>query len=121
VGGRIARITDGKITSSGHLPVEFDMGTTVVLEAGRIAIVLTESPGPGHDPNVYRRVGLEPAAAHIVVVKTPVTFWSTYAGIMKRAILAEGPGLSTSQLQLLPFVKAPRPLYPLDPLCSWQA
>lgn len=119
VTGRVIRASDGRFTISGHLAADINMGRTVVVDLGEVKLVLSEDVGSGHDPMVYRHLGLDPAGAKIVVVKTPVGFWLSYRGIMRDAILADCPGLSTSNLKLLPFVHAPRPLFPLDPLETW--
>lgn len=121
VTGRVIRASDGRFTITGHLGADINMGRTVVLDLGEIKLLLSEEVGSGHDPLVYRHIGLEPATAKIVVVKTPVGFWLSYRGLMKDAILADCPGLSTSNLKLLPFKNAPRPLFPLDPIQKWSA
>ena len=120
VSGRVARTSNGRFTIGGHLGADIDMGRTVVLNAGEVQIVLSEQVGAGHDPMVYRHIGLEPAEAKIVVVKTPVGFRLAYSSIMKAAILADCPGLSPSDLRILDYEKAPRPLFPLDDLTEWR-
>ena len=44
------------------------------MDTGDVRVVLGEQVGSGHDPMVYRHLGLEPDEAKIVVVKTPVGF-----------------------------------------------
>ena len=121
VTGRVTRISDGRFTISGHLGSDIDMGRTVVVDTGEIKVVLSEQVGAGHDPMVYRHLGLEPTTAKIVVVKTPVGFRLAYSEISVAAILADCPGLSPSDLRILDFTKAPRPLFPLDDLTEWSA
>ncbi|HZQ09834.1 MAG TPA: M81 family metallopeptidase [Anaerolineae bacterium] len=121
VTGRVIRASDGKFTITGHLAADINMGRTVVLDLGEVKLVISEEVGSGHDPMVYRHLGLEPSNAKIVVVKTPVGFWLSYRGIMQDAILADCPGLSTSNLKQLPFKRATRPLFPLDPLEHWDS
>jgi len=119
VTGRVTRISNGRFTIGGHLGSDIDMGRTVVLEAGDVRVVLSEQVGAGHDPMVYRHLGLEPTQAKIVVVKTPVGFRLAYSSISKAAILADCPGLSPSDLRILDFTRVPRPLFPLDDLSEW--
>ena len=97
------------------------MGRTVVLDTGDVKVVLSEQVGAGHDPMVYRHLGLEPTRAKIVVVKTPVGFRLAYGSIAKAEILADCPGLSPSDLRILDYTRAPRPLFPLDNLSAWSA
>ena len=119
--GRVTRISNGRFTIGGHLGSDMDMGRTVVIESGDVRVVLSEQVGAGHDPMVYRHLGLEPSQAKIVVVKTPVGFRLAYDSIAKAAILADCPGLSPSDLRILDFIRAPRPLFPLDDLTEWSA
>ena len=121
VTGRVVRVAEGRITSTGHIPVDFNMGRTVLLAVGSIYIVISEHPGPSHEPGVYRHLGEEPAQAKIVVVKTPVGFRAAYESIMKDALVVDCPGLSTPHLTSLDFVKVSRPLYPFDDLPEWRA
>jgi microcystin degradation protein MlrC len=121
VTGRVIRASDGRFTITGHLGSDINMGRTVVLACDDIRLLLSEGVGSGHDPMVYRHLGLDPALAKIVVVKTPVGFWLSYGSFMHKAILADCPGLSSSNLRRLPFRKVTRPLFPLDDLPHWQA
>jgi microcystin degradation protein MlrC len=119
--GQMTSISDGKITSTGHLPVEFNMGRTVLFEVGGIKIVISEYPGPSHEPTVFTHIGLDPKDAKIVVVKTPVGFRVSYSDIMKDFIVVDCPGLSTPHIENLDFSKIPRPIFPLDDIQNWSA
>lgn len=119
VTGQVTRISDGKILSTGHLPIEFNMGRTVLFEVGNIKIVISEYPGPSHEPGVFKHIGLDPKMAKIVVVKTPVGFRVSYRDIMKDFIVVDCPGLSTPHLETLDFSNIPRPIFPLDDLQEW--
>ena len=119
--GRVCKISRGEILSTGHLPIKFDMGRTVLFEIGSIKLVISEYPGPSHEPNVYRHLGLDPEKAKIVVVKTPVGFRVAYKSISKNAIIADTPGLSTPHLEVLPYSRIPRPIFPFDPIENWKS
>ena len=121
VAGRVTRISNGRFSIGGHLGSNINMGRTVVLDTGNVKVVLSEQVGAGHDPMVYRHLGLEPTRAKIVVVKTPVGFRLAYGSIAKAEILADCPGLSPSDLRILDYTRAPRPLFPLDNLSAWSA
>jgi microcystin degradation protein MlrC len=97
-----------------------DMGTTAILEAAGLRVVVMENPVPCYDPALYRAVGLDPAAAHLVVVKSPNNFRWTYRDIMRDWIYVDAPGASTPRLESLRFERAPRPLYPFDDW-DWQS
>ncbi len=90
------------------------MGQTAVLAAGRLRIVVMEHAVSTIDPELYRSVGLEPAEAQVVVVKSPNMFRAAYAPIAHRIIMVDTPGASSANLRALPFRRLPRPLYPFD-------
>ena len=119
VTGQVTSISGGKILSTGHLPIEFNMGRTVLFEVGGIKIVISEYPGPSHEPGVFKHIGLDPKMAKIVVVKTPVGFRVSYRDIMKDFIVVDCPGLSTPHLEALEFSNVPHPIFPLDDLQDW--
>lgn len=119
----VTRASDGKfrIVGGSHHATPVDMGRTVVLRAGAIHIVVSEKLNPGHDPLVYRHIGLEPADAQMVVVKCVVGHMKAYASIMKKTIWTDTPGPTPSNLLRLAHRRAPRPLFPLDRDMEWRA
>jgi microcystin degradation protein MlrC len=123
VTARVIRASDGKfrIVGGSHHAIAVDMGRTVLLKAGAIHMVVSENLNPGHDPLVYRHIGLEPSDAQIVVVKCTVGHMLAYANIMKKTIWTDTPGATPSNLLRLPHKRAPRPLFPLDADMEWRA
>jgi microcystin degradation protein MlrC len=113
-------ITDGTFRMGGPAFTGLDiaMGHAAVLEAGQVKILVTERRVWTTDPALYRAVGLEPQAAQIVVVKSPNLFRASYEPIASRIILVDGPGSSTSNYRRLPFIRIPRPTYPLDAMAD---
>ncbi|MCI0621809.1 MAG: M81 family metallopeptidase [Acidobacteria bacterium] len=120
---RVIRTSDGKfrIVGGSHHATSVNMGRTVLLQAGRIHLVVSERLNPGHDPLVYRHIGLEPKDAHIVVVKCVVGHMHAYAPIMKKTIWIDSPGATPSNLSRLNYQRVPRPLFPLDSDMAWKA
>ena len=117
----IERFSDGKFTVTGHSAQHVNMGQCALLRVGVIYIVVSEHSGPGHDPGVYRQIGLEPRDAQIVVVKCTVGHMNVFADIMTESLACECPGPSPSYLDRLDYQSIPRPIYPLDPEMSWRA
>jgi len=117
VTGVVRRITDGKFVVEGPSMKGFvgDMGRTAVLEVGNINIVLCEKRAPGHDPALYRSVGLEPKDAKIVVVKSPMSFRAAYEPFAKKIIIVHGPGAASPYLETFEYRNLRRPIFPLDP------
>jgi microcystin degradation protein MlrC len=114
--GRARRVADGRVVFTAGVGdgLVADMGQAAVLEVGPLRVLLMERPVPCYDPALYRAVGLDPAAAHVVVVKSPNNFRWTYREIARDWIYVDAPGASTPRLASLRFARAPRPLYPFD-------
>jgi microcystin degradation protein MlrC len=121
VTARVARFSDGGFKLSGHLAMRVNMGRCVVLEIGSIKVLVSEFAGPGHDPEVFRHIGLEPKDAQIVVVKATVGHMDAYQNIMKENLPTECPGPSPSYLERLDYRRIPRPMYPFDKRMEWRA
>jgi len=119
--GRVTKIVEDGLRMTEPFYGFCDMGRTVLLEVDGIRLVVSEHRGVGGiDPDMYRQLGLEPAEAKMVVVKANDTF-QMYSSMMKGLLRADCPGLGWWDLKQFEWVRAPRPLYPLDRLPRWQA
>jgi microcystin degradation protein MlrC len=120
VTGRVAAICTGlnvKLQARGYA----NLGPTVLLEVGPIKIVLTKSRSYAiNQPIMYRHLGLDVYKARMVVVKTASNF-QYFAPWRKGLIRVDSPGMTQSDLHAFDWVRAPRPLYPLDEIPEWQA
>ena len=139
VGGSVSLRLGGKLDRANSHPVEITgevrrvlpasperelpeyMGLVAVLQAGCTSIVVSEHPGPGHDPVVYAGAGLAPSGAKIMQAKSMVDFRSGYRDVAHEFMLGEAPGLTASDLCSLPFEHIPRPLFPFDETGEWDA
>ena len=72
---------DGRFTGQPTL----DVGAIVCLAVGALRIVLTEHPVWGPHPSLFRKVGIEPFEAKIVVVKSGIGYTIT-AAILDRLL-----------------------------------
>ncbi|MBI4377612.1 MAG: M81 family metallopeptidase [Nitrospinae bacterium] len=116
VRGIVIAISDGKFTINGHggSNLKIDMGKIAAIKLGKVILVVSERPGPGHDPMVFRHIGLNPKDAKVVVVKSPVGFRAAYEVFAKEIILADTPGAASSNLKSFKFKMRPKPLYPFE-------
>jgi len=112
----VRSLSDGRYVQEGPAGrgARVDMKGVAVLEAGSLLIVVGRSPDPGHDPQVYRSLGLEPREAKVVVVKSPADFRASYGPFAREIIFLDTPGPASSNLERFEFTRAPRPLFPLD-------
>ena len=100
------------------------MGRAVVLTQGNIYLLVMEKAVSQWDPQLYRSVGLEPADARAVQVKSPRAFRAAYEDITEEVIIVHGgaglqAGAASPELTALPWRRLGRLIYPLDPDISW--
>jgi microcystin degradation protein MlrC len=117
----VKTISDGAFTfkGPGMRGVAHSMGRTVVLVRGGIHLVVMERGVSQWDPQMYRSVGLDPADARMVQVKSPMAFRAAYEGLYDEVIVVAAPGAANPDLVSLPWKRLSRPIYPLDPETRW--
>lgn len=122
VRGRVICITDGPISDDGKFGSEpfIDVGTIALLAVDNIRLVLTERRINGPQPSLFRKVGLEPFEAKIVILKTGVGFKATYGHVAKAVFRADCPGAASYNLNNYKYNHVPRPIFPLDGNIQWQ-
>ena len=84
-------------------------------------LVLTERVIHGPQPSLYRRVGLEPFDAEVVVAKSGIGYKVTYGAVARAYVEADCPGLTSRNIAHFDFEQVPRPVFPLDPEMTWEA
>jgi microcystin degradation protein MlrC len=116
--GRVVALTDGqyRMKGPGATGSLMEMGLTAVLAIGDIRLVLKTLPSLEWDPAVFHSVGLDPADAALVFVKSPGHFRVSYAPLAQRLLVADTPGAARPNVRALRFTRVTRPLYPLDEL-----
>ena len=116
VTGQVKAISDGTytLTGPGANGMIGEMGLTVVLAIGDIRVNVRSIPHFEWDTGIHTSVGLNPARAALVFVRSPAHFRATYTPIASRILIADTPGPTTVNMRRIPFTKVTRPLYPLD-------
>ncbi len=94
----------------------YDMGRCAVVRHEGITILLTSVKTAPLDLGQWRSQGIEPATLSVIGVKAAVAHRRTYDPIAARSFWVDTPGPCSSNLQVLPFKKIQRPIYPLDGL-----
>jgi microcystin degradation protein MlrC len=115
--GVVLRLGDDPVILQGESmtgqAIALGRWATVDTGAG-LTVLISERPAPTFDPQGFRHVGLDPALADVVVVRSATMFRAGFRGIASGAIILDLPGASTPAFSYLTFERAPRPLYPLD-------
>jgi microcystin degradation protein MlrC len=116
VTGKVKVISDGSyiLEGPGGNGMAGEMGLTVVLAIGAIRLNLRSIPHFEWDLGIHKSVGLDPAGAALVFVRSPAHFRASYAPIAARIFLADTPGPTCVNMRRIPFTKVTRPFYPLD-------
>ena len=94
------------------------MGEWAVLVSGSHHLLITSRPSITADPATWRRAGLDPGQADVLVVRSCSDYRANFPSSAPEAVTLDLPGPSTPRLESLRFRRAPRPLYPLDPFAS---
>ncbi len=119
VTARVGGLAEKLITTVYYGP--FDLGKSALLEIGGIRMVVSERRGiGGFHWDIYAHFGIDPARAKIAVIKENSNF-QYFTQWTKQVLRADCPGVAWWDLKRFDFVKAPRPIYPLDPLPEWRA
>ena len=118
----VRTISDGLYTfgKGFYSNMQADMGPCAVLTTGKLAILVMGRTAYTIAPEMYRSVGLEPASADLVLVKSANQFRACFDGISDRIYILDTRGSSTPNFSKLPFTKLKRPFYPFDEDFEWQ-
>lgn len=93
--GRVVRVTDGRYRASGTWMAgrEFDMGTTAVVEADGVTLVVTERAVPPFHVEQLESVGIDPRTAAILTAKGAVAWRSAFGELAGTVIEVDTPGV----------------------------
>jgi microcystin degradation protein MlrC len=118
VTGRVKLISDGLYRNLGPASkgVLQDMGATVVLDTGKVEIVVCSRQVEPNDKNCLLSLGIDPRTKKFLMLKSRVHWRAGFGDIAKDVIECAGTGVCTSDYGQLKFEKVRRPIYPLDRL-----
>lgn len=117
VTGRVRRISDGEFVIRGpmYTGVRVGMGRSVVLDTGKVEIVVIERHHEPWDLGCLQSLGIEPAAKRFIMLKSRVHWRAGFGPVVRHVVECAGDGVTTSDYGALPFRRLRRPIYPLDP------
>jgi microcystin degradation protein MlrC len=116
VTGRVKLISDGLYRNLGPASTGLlmDMGPTVVLDTGKVEIVVISRQQEPNDKNCFLSVGIDPARKKFLMLKSRIHYRAGFGDIARQVIECAGTGVCTSDYGQLTFEKVRRPIYPLD-------
>ena len=116
VHGRVRAITDGHFRNRGPMGkgILMDMGPTVVLDTGKVEIVVISKYQEPNDLNAFLSVGIDPHQKRYVMLKSRVHWRAGLGDLARDVVECAGTGVCTSDYNQLDFRNVRRPIYPLD-------
>ena len=116
--GTVKTITDGTYVNKGPMKRSFvnDIGRTVVIDFDGIEVIVSEKRIQPWDPEIFRRMGIEPLDKNVLVVKSALHFRAAFGPLAREIIDADAPGLCQPDARTLDIKNIKRPIYPLDDL-----
>ncbi len=116
VTGKVRLISDGRYRNLGPATpgVLMDMGPTVVLDTGQVAIVVVSRHQEPNDLACLLSLGIDAATKKYIMLKSRVHYRAGFEPIAKEIIECAGTGVCTSDYSTLNFKHLRRPIYPLD-------
>jgi microcystin degradation protein MlrC len=119
----VTAVSDGKCVGTRGIWAgrALDLGPSAAIELGGITVVVTTHRKQCADPVLFTMLGLDPAAARVVVVKSRGHFRAGFDQLFtpERIVEVDCPGLTSPVLSRFKFQNLPRPVYPLDPQTRW--
>lgn len=116
--GVVRAISDGVFCVSGPIyhGAQVEMGRTVLFDIGAARIVVTEQRTEPYDVGVFACVGIDPAEADFLLLKSRMYCRPVFEPISRALVECDSDtgGPTSSDYALFPFRKIRRPIYPLD-------
>lgn len=119
--GEILHLSDGTYTGDGPIlgGITHSFGPTAVLRVQGIDILVVTLNEQMLDLQQVRAFGIEPTGLRFLVVKSMQHFRAAFEPIAGKVIVCDSGALATPQAHLRPYVRARRPIWPLDPETTW--
>jgi microcystin degradation protein MlrC len=102
----VEKLSDGCFTLSGPMGKgnPADLGPSALIRvAPGVRVVVVSRKMQGHDQELFRQVGVEPAEQAIVAVKSSVHFRAHFQPIASEVIVVTAPGPVVADPAILPF------------------
>lgn len=116
--GRVKTIFEGRFRAKGPMSrgVHQDMGHAVVLDTGRVELVLFSRHVEPFDINTLLSVGIDPMQKRYVMLKSRIHWRAGMAPLARAVVECAGVGVCTSDYSQHDFKNLRRPIYPIDPM-----
>ena len=119
--GTVKTISLGRFKAKGPMSpgASMDMGQAVVIDTGRIEVVLISRHIEPFDANALFSVGIDPMQKRFIVLKSRIHWRAGLGRLAAATIECAGAGVCTSDYGELVFKNLRRPIFPLDTALEW--
>ncbi|MDN3712974.1 M81 family metallopeptidase [Paracoccus cavernae] len=116
VTGVIRTLSDGAYIGDGPIQggLSHSFGPTAVLDLDGIEVLVVTEAQQMVDLQQLRAFGIEPTARRVLALKSMQHFRAAFEPIAGRVIVCDAGALATPKAERRPYIRAPRPLWPLD-------
>lgn len=116
VSGTVKFVFDGRYRNHGPMAkgTMNDTGTTVVLDTGKMEIVIVSYHQEPNDINCLHSADIDPLQKRYIVLKSRVHWRAGFGNLAREVVECDGLGVTTSDYSQLTFKNVRRPIYPLD-------
>jgi len=114
--GTVVSLTDGQYVISGptYTGQTASMGASAVLDIGGAKLVITSKPHEPWDLGVFTSLGLNPAEARFILLKSRMYCRPVFGPLCAQLIECDSPGVTSADFSLFAYQKRQRPLYPFE-------
>jgi microcystin degradation protein MlrC len=116
--GTVLKISDGRFRVTGPIYTGsfIEMGGSVLFDTGAARIVITQERVEPYDLGVFTSLGLDPAGASYLILKSRMYCRPVFAPISKglEECDSDSGGPTSSNFSHFPIRNIRRPIYPLD-------
>ena len=89
-------------------------GRTVKLKLNQHVVVASERAAATTSSSFFLSQGEDPRAYDFVIAKSPNGFRTHYESLASQIVYADVPGSTSANLKTLPYLRCPRPIFPLN-------
>ncbi len=106
---RVERLGDGRFTGTGpfYRGSRFELGQMALLVLGNVRIAVASRKQQAADQAMFRHLGVEPAEASVLMLKSSVHFRADFGAMAARILLVAAPGPNPADPASLPFRRLP--------------
>lgn len=119
--GVVKTISQGRFRAKGPMSAgaRMDMGQAVVIDTGKVEVVLISRHIEPFDANALLSLGIDPMQKRFIMLKSRIHWRAGLGRLAAVTIECAGVGVCTSDYSELQFQHLRRPIYPLEPDTIW--